>query len=169
VYDLPGYRAASRHKPARCGPGGDAEMGRLESSHAMQMSRSHAGPGSWSSYPICAQARRCVAFLHAGSLVVPAQDKDREALSSRRISDGLSYHEDGDEFLLSRITPSVVAPTGQALEGANVRRVRAFVVETGHLEHPGQVHQRRVSQHALEGPVAEQSPSDILVAIDRAA
>jgi hypothetical protein len=44
----------------------------------------------------------------------------------------------------------------------------AFIVKAGYFEHPRQVRQGRVSQHAPKGLVSEQSQSDVLVTVDRA-
>ena len=68
----------------------------------------------------------------------------------------------------AEIRRSEAAPAGQPLEGSNVRLVRAFIVKAGYFEHPRQVRQGRVSQHAPKGLVSEQSQSDVLVTVDRA-
>ena len=69
----------------------------------------------------------------------------------------------------TEIRVSEAAPAGQPLQGSNVRLVRAFIVKAGNFEHPRQVRQGRVSQHAPKGLASEQSQSDVLVTVDRAA
>src|SRR5574341_1963748 len=63
--------------------------------------------------------------------------------------------------------PSGLVPqASEPLENLNVRRVRPFLLHSGHLENPGQVTKLRVLKHPLERIFPDVPKADVLMTID---